>query len=113
MQLVSCSEQLLYRWAHIGHQNGIGVILTLGTIAALGYSLSMISVLVPPLLMILTLSYSMYVVSDLRDSGQQQDAERGRADMLRKVALPVLLAGLTTAIGFSSLALSDLRAIQT
>ena len=37
---------------------GFGVIISLGLITALGYSLSMISVLVPPLLKILGLSYS-------------------------------------------------------
>ena len=42
----------------------ISVVWTLATITTLGYSLNILTALVPPLLMILTLSYSMYFVSD-------------------------------------------------
>ena len=55
---------------------GIGVILTLGTIAALGYSLSMISVLVPPLLMILGFSYSVHVTSEYHQQRRQTGLKR-------------------------------------
>jgi predicted RND superfamily exporter protein len=50
----------------------ISVIFTVGTITALGYSLNILTALVPPLLMILTLSYSMYVVSDFRVAANKE-----------------------------------------
>jgi len=91
----------------------ISVTLTVATITLFGYSLNILTALVPPLLMILTLSYSMYIVSDfllaLRNESQ---GENKIADVLRESSLPVLLAGLTTAVGFSSLYLSDLSAIR-
>ena len=91
----------------------ISVVCTVGTITALGYSLNILTALTPPLLMILTLSYSMYVVSDFRLSHRGKLAgEHETIEVLRKVSLPVLLAGLTTTVGFSSLYLSDLRAIR-
>jgi len=91
----------------------VSVLWTVATIVALGYSLNILTALVPPLLMILTLSYSMYVVSDFRLSARREQAgEEETAEILRKVSLPVLLAGLTTAVGFSSLYLSDLSAIR-
>ena len=91
----------------------ISVVWTVATITLLGYSLNILTALVPPLLMILTLSYSMYLVSDYRlavSRGKNGVAEI--VDILRKASLPVLLAGLTTAVGFSSLYLSELNAIR-
>ena len=91
----------------------ISVVWTVATITLLGYSLNILTALVPPLLMILTLSYSMYIVSDFRLSvrrGKKGEAET--VEILRKASLPVLLAGLTTAVGFSSLYLSELNAIR-
>ena len=91
----------------------ISVVWTVATITLLGYSLNILTALVPPLLMILTLSYSMYIVSDFRLSlrrGKEGEAEI--VEILRKASLPVLLAGLTTAVGFSSLYLSELNAIR-
>lgn len=91
----------------------ISVAWTLATLIVLGYPLNILTALVPPLLMILTLSYSMYVVADFRRSARGEQAmDVEAAEILRGVSLPVLLAGLTTAVGFSSLYLSDLSAIR-
>ncbi len=91
----------------------ISVVWTVATITALGYSLNILTTLVPPLLMILTLSYSMYLVSDFRLSAQKGlTGGDGSAEILRKASLPLLLAGLTTTVGFSSLYLSELNAIR-
>jgi len=92
---------------------GTGVILTLGTIAGLGYSLSMISVLVPPLLMILGLSYSVHVVSEY----QQLQSEPGIQhsiiyETLNRIMLPVVLTGLTTIAGFVALMVNPIEAIR-
>ena len=91
----------------------ISVVWTVATITLLGYSLNILTALVPPLLMILTLSYSMYIVSDFRLALRSEKKGEGEiAEILRKASLPVLLAGLTTTIGFLSLYLSELSAIR-
>jgi predicted RND superfamily exporter protein len=91
----------------------ISVLWTVATIIALGYSLNIVTALVPPLLMIVTLSYSMYVVSDLRLAARGEEAGQAEiAAVLREISLPIMLAGLTTAVGFLSLCLSDLHAIR-
>ena len=91
----------------------VSVVCTVGTITAMGYSLNILTALIPPLLMIVTLSYSMYIVSDFRLSGRgTKVGEVETVKVLRKISLPVLLAGLTTAVGFSSLYLSELSAIR-
>jgi predicted RND superfamily exporter protein len=91
----------------------ISVVLTVATITSLGYSLNILTALVPPLLMILTLSYSMYIVSDFRLAIKRRHMEEAEtADILYKASLPVLLAGLTTAVGFMSLYINELSAIR-
>jgi predicted RND superfamily exporter protein len=92
---------------------GAGVILTLGTISALGYSLSMISVLVPPLLMILGLSYAVHVTSEyhqLRHKPDPQDIIIHQT--LKHMTLPVMLTGLTTIAGFIALMTNPISAVQ-
>lgn len=91
----------------------VGLVISLGFIAALGYSLSMISVLVPPLLMILGFSYSVHVVSEYHcsrlEAGNRSDLVRVT---LRQVLLPVLLTGLTTVAGFVALMVNPIAAIR-
>jgi len=92
---------------------GIGVILTLGTIAALGYSLSMISVLVPPLLMILGFSYSVHVTSEYHQQRVKPDSkETVILQTLKHMTLPVLLTGLTTIAGFIALMANPISAVK-
>ena len=89
------------------------VIITMGIISALGYSLSMISALVPPLLMILGLSYSVHVVSEYF---QNRSGKLATSDLLtrtlRQVLLPVVLTGLTTIAGFIALMVNPIKAVQ-
>jgi predicted RND superfamily exporter protein/CRP-like cAMP-binding protein len=92
---------------------GIGVILTLGTIAALGYSLSMISVLVPPLLMILGFSYSVHVTSEYHQQRLKPDSkDTVILQTLKHMTLPVILTGLTTIAGFIALMANPITAVK-
>jgi len=92
---------------------GVGVILTLGTIAALGHSLSMISVLVPPLLMILGFSYAVHVTSEYH---QLRRLPESGVPVIRQtlhhMVLPVALTGLTTIAGFIALMANPIDAVQ-
>jgi predicted RND superfamily exporter protein len=91
----------------------VGVILTLGTISALGYSLSMISVLVPPLLMILGLSYAVHVTSEYHQLRNKPDPDNRIVNQtLKHMVLPVTLTGLTTIAGFIALMTNPIGAVQ-
>jgi hydrophobe/amphiphile efflux-3 (HAE3) family protein len=93
----------------------LSVAWTLALVVATGHSLNAVTVLIPPLLTTLGLSYSVHVVSEYydatRESRGEGPAERVAA-ALAKVALPVGLTGLTTAVGFASLILSPLPAVR-
>jgi predicted RND superfamily exporter protein len=86
---------------------------TLAVVVSLGYSLNMVTVMVPPLLLVLGLSYSVHVVSDYRMVVMESTSGRNPViETLSHVALPVVLTGLTTVAGFMSLTISPLGAIR-
>ncbi len=92
---------------------GAGVILTLGTISALGHSLSMISVLVPPLLMILGFTYAVHVTSEYHQLRNEPDTGVPVIkQVLQDMALPVALTGLTTIAGFIAMMANPIEAVQ-
>jgi len=86
---------------------------TLALIAWLGYTLNMVTVLMPPLLLVLGLSYAVHVVSEHRMVVMEGSSGRDPVtETLDQVALPVVLTGLTTVAGFLSLTISPLEAIH-
>ena len=92
----------------------VGVVMTLGIIAGMGYSLSMISVLVPPLLMILGLSYSVHVVSEYHQERAATATDKTELvrSTLKQVMLPVVLTGVTTTAGFVALIVNPITAVK-
>jgi hydrophobe/amphiphile efflux-3 (HAE3) family protein len=95
----------------------ISVIWILGFIAAIGTPLNLLTVIIPTLLLVVGFAYAIHVVSEYYDvlteraSGEER---RGEAFLiaLRRVALPISLAGVTTAAGFFSLTTSPIHAIR-
>jgi len=93
----------------------LAVTWTLALVVAMGHSLNAVTFMIPALLTALGLCYSVHVVSEyydaFRESREGGPAQRVAA-ALAKVALPVGLTGLTTAVGFASLTLSPLPAVR-
>lgn len=92
---------------------GVGVILTLGTISALGYSLSMITALVPPLLMILGFTYAVHVTSEYHQ--QRRNPETNNPvilQTLKHMTLPVVLTGVTTIAGLIAMMANPINAVR-
>jgi hydrophobe/amphiphile efflux-3 (HAE3) family protein len=93
----------------------VAVLWTLGLAAALGHALNAVTVLVPPLLITLGLSYAVHVVSEYYEEAREH-GERPRAEWigeaLQRTALPLSTCGLTTAVGFGTLCLSPLGAVR-
>ena len=94
----------------------VALIWTLGAIAWLGRSLNLVTIIVPPLILVIGFAYGVHIVAAyyeaLREGpGGPADAGPMRRGLAR-VAMPVLLAGLTTIVGFLSLTLSRIGAIR-
>ncbi len=89
----------------------VAVVWALGLMVATGHVLNAVTVLVPALLTTLGLSYAIHVVSEYYEVEGERPAVRAAA-ATGQVQLPVLLTGLTTAIGFATLILSPLPAVR-
>jgi predicted RND superfamily exporter protein len=94
---------------------GIALLWTMGVAAWLGRPLNLVTVLVPPLMTIVGLSYGVYVVSGYYDELARRPDTPPHALLvaaLREVSLPVALAALTTLVGFLSMLSSPMRAVR-
>jgi predicted RND superfamily exporter protein len=96
----------------------LAVLWLLGTLAASGRALDLVTIIVPLLIVALGLAYAMHVVAEyyrtrLPEAQQGSDAEAERVRRsLAAVAVPLLVAGLSTAAGLAALILSPLAAIR-
>jgi predicted RND superfamily exporter protein len=79
----------------------IAIVWSLGTMSLLGYSMSMISNNIPIILLAIGSAYTIHVVNRVNQLRNSQDTDViGSA--LRYVMIPVILAAITTVIGFIS-----------
>jgi predicted RND superfamily exporter protein len=94
----------------------LALVWTLGVLSWLGLPLDLVTTILPPLVVTVGFAYAMHVVAEF--GIQQESAGSGRGRLatalaaVDEVGLPVLLAGLTTAVGFASLALSPIGSIR-
>ena len=88
--------------------SGLGTWIAIGAMAATGTRLSLSTVPLPPILLALGSAYTMHVLSTARGRGDP-DALR---EALQKVARPIALSGLTTAIGFLAMSTVEIGAIR-
>ena len=93
----------------------MALIWTLGVLTWLGLRLDLVTTVLPPLVVTVGFAYAMHVVAEF-GAKQQEQPSADRPALARAaiddVGLPVLLAGLTTAVGFASLAFSPIVAIR-
>ena len=85
---------------------GVGTWFTLASLGAAGAPLTLVTVVLPSLMLALGVAYSMHVVAAARR------AEDGLVAALRTVVPSVVFSGLTTAIGFAAVAAVRIEAIQ-
>lgn len=98
---------------------GIAVAWLMGFASLVVPHLNVVTSSVPAILLGIGFAYAIHVVSAyyeaVRDAGREGGADEGRtaaATAIREVGVPTLLTGLTTAVGFASLATSPLSAIR-
>ena len=93
----------------------VALIWTLGFEAWLGKELTLTTVLVPPMLIILGVAYSVHVISEYYDvlrEDRRSSSAHAVHHVLHGVTLAALLTGGTTAAGFYSEVLTPIKAIQ-
>ncbi|MGB1558536.1 MAG: efflux RND transporter permease subunit, partial [Oceanococcaceae bacterium] len=95
---------------------GMGLSWTLALMVLLEIPLTLVSALVPPVVVTLGLAYAMHSQSDFLNRLRQRPdpAERSLvvAEVIDHLRLPLLLTGLTTVAGFLALLLNPLQAVR-
>ena len=98
----------------------VSTIWALGIMALLRIELTMVSTVIPVLLVAVGSAYGIHIIShyydDLRAETKHNLTEEGHREIVmktvRKVGKPVLLAGLTTIVGFASLGTSNIIPVK-
>jgi len=80
---------------------GIAVIWTIGLMVLLGYELNMISSCIPVILLAVGTAYTIHVLNRINQT-YDKDRKQAMIKALKYIIIPVVLAAVTTAIGFIS-----------
>jgi len=92
---------------------GVTVAWTLGIYSWLGYSVNIITSLLPPVIMVISISTSIHLYQGWGELAKQCVDRRARArELLRNLLAPCFLTTLTTALGLLSLTVSEIPAIR-
>jgi uncharacterized protein len=87
-----------------------GTIWMAGFMGIMGFSLSLISVVAPPLIMIFGNEYNIYATSELLRIPRREGTGPGWIERAsRNVSRPLTMAFLSTVVGFLSLCVTDIR----
>jgi predicted RND superfamily exporter protein len=94
---------------------GIGVVWTLGTMGWLQIPLTLVTAILPPLLLTVGFTYAIHVVAAqgaARAESCPSERRSRAAAAIEEIGMAVVITGLTTAVGFASLMLSPIEAIR-
>lgn len=96
---------------------GVALVWTLGFAGWIGWSLNLVTAVVPPLVVTVGFAYAIHVLSEYqaglaRHGGRPVERREVVAEALDDVGLPVVITGVTTAAGFLSLGLNEMAAIR-
>jgi len=80
---------------------GLAVIWTMGLMAVTGYELTIISNIIPVVLLAVGSAYTIHVLNSINHN-KLADRKQALIQALRYIMIPVILAAVTTAIGFVS-----------
>ena len=80
---------------------GLAVIWTMGLMAITGYELTIISNIIPVVLLAVGSAYTIHVLNSINHN-KLADRKQALVQSLRYIMIPVILAAVTTAIGFVS-----------
>ena len=90
----------------------LGTLWTTGTMVLVGFKLTVVSIMAPPLVLTLGSSYSIHVLNQYYRQAHHSGGKQWIAHAVSLVNATVFLAALTTIIGFGSLGIAALRQIR-
>lgn len=88
------------------------LVWTLGVMVLAGKSLSLGTIVLPPLLVVIGSVYAIHVLARYFQPGEEEGADETGAGALAGILAPMLLSALTTMIGFASLMLNPITVVR-
>ncbi|MBS1667919.1 MAG: MMPL family transporter [Bacteroidetes bacterium] len=91
----------------------IGVIFSLGTIELLGYKITLLNALIPPLIVVIGVPNCIYFLNKFHSSyNEKGDKRMALIEMIRKMGIVTLFCNIAAAIGFGVFALTKSVILQ-
>lgn len=79
----------------------IGVVFSVGTLQLFGYKITILTGLIPPLLIVIGLPNCIFLINKYQlEIVEHGNKERAISEMVKQIGLSIFLANITTAIGF-------------
>ncbi len=91
----------------------LGTLWTVGVMAILGFKITIVQIMTPPLVLILGSAYSIHVLNQYyRESRVSGESRQWIIDSVSHINTTIFLASSTTVFGFASLLTSSLRQLR-
>lgn len=92
---------------------GVMVICSMGTIALLGYKITLLTGLIPPIIVVIGIPNSIYLLNKYhQEYSVHGNKMKALSRVVRKIGLVTLITNFTTAIGFIVLAFTDIKILR-
>jgi predicted RND superfamily exporter protein len=92
---------------------GIVVVWVMGTLALLGYKITLLSGLIPPVIVTIGITNAIYLLNKYHlEYNKRQNKEEAITAVVKKMGLATFLTNLTVAIGFLTLLSTDITLLR-
>jgi hypothetical protein len=92
--------------------SSIGIIWTIGTMVLLGYSLTLVNIVIPCMVLILGSSYSVHILNEYFRIYHVSKSHSNLNESYAKIGKTIFMACFTTAIGFLSLLVCEIQTFR-
>ena len=93
--------------------NLVSLLVTLALFIQAGHAFNFVTIIMPPVIFVVGFAYAVHIISDYdRQIGLGHDKQDAIREALDDVFIPLTLTAFTTAVGFSSLSISNIETIR-
>ena len=92
---------------------GMVVIWVLGTLSLLGFKITLLTGLIPPIIVVIGIPNAVYMLNKYhQEYFSHRDQEKALRRIIRKIGIVTLITNFTTAVGFLVLAFTDIVVLR-
>jgi len=92
---------------------GVSVVWSVGTIASFGYKITLLTGLIPPILVVIGIPNCVYLLNKYhQEFDKHKNKIKALSTVIRKIGMVTLITNFTTAIGFLALTFNDIDILR-